>query len=99
MSRLGTPIVKGDQLVVTNHARQRWSERVPANINLMMEYRSARPIGKRRKKTIARLCPVAANKYMQNAFAGRYFLESRRSNIVFVMAAPETLVTVFCVPI
>lgn len=89
-------IRKADQLVVTPHARKRWAERVPAGVDLLNEYLSARLVGKKRKKKIAAACPVSAEKYMQNGFAGRYFMESRRSNIIFVMQAPETVITVFC---
>lgn len=83
-------------LEVTVHANERWKERIPAGVDMLDEYRYAVAVTPKRKKQIAKNCPKQAAKYMGEHFAGRYFLESRRSNIIFVMQHPTTMITVFC---
>jgi len=83
-------------LSVTVHAHERWKERIPSNVNMLDEYRYAVAVTPKRKKMIAKNCPKQAAKYMGEQFAGRYFLESRRSNIIFVMQHPNIMITVFC---
>lgn len=43
---------------------------------------------------IKRACPLNAKKWMSQGYAGRYF-KVAENRIVFVIQAPETIVTVF----
>jgi len=81
-----------DGLVWSDHALQRARERFP-DIDLENLYPGARRAGKKLKRKIKAACPVSAEKYMRG-FNGRYVMVTR-CQIVFVMQAPETVVTVF----
>jgi len=89
------PLKRLDNLVVTLHAKQRWDERVPDGIDMLEEYKWAIAVTPKRRRIIAQRCPLNARKYMHD-FAGRYYLESRRTNVVFVMQQPAIMITVFC---
>lgn len=80
-------------LVILDHARQRWAERFPG-VDLENEYARARRVGKKIRKRIAAACPVAYPQWHKGGFKGRYLLITR-TRIVFVMAAPEIMVTCF----
>ena len=75
------------------HACDRWAERF-AGIDWQQELSSAKRIGKKQRRRIRIQCPVNAARWMQGGFAGRYYLLGR-SNVVFVIAAPDTVLTVF----
>lgn len=77
----------------TPHACQRWAERF-AGIDWQQELSSAKRIGKKLRRRIRIQCPVNAQRWMQGGFAGRYYLLGR-SNVVFVIGAPDTVLTVF----
>jgi len=77
----------------TKHATERWAERFPDR-DLTLEYCSARKgIGKRLRRKIGAQCP-RHYRYTKGKFAGRYYLLNR-NDIVFVMAPPEIIITVF----
>lgn len=58
------------------HAKQRAEDR-PAGFDLDLELVSARRLGKCAKKTVRRMYPVSAAKYMHGGFVGRYCLISK----------------------
>lgn len=57
-------------------------------------YASSRPAGRKTRAKIAAACKVSARQWMRGGFKGRYFMITR-DRVVFVMQAPETVVTVF----
>lgn len=79
----------------TDHAKRRSAERFPG-VNIESIYASAKPLPRRGKMRarIKRACPVNAKKWMSHGFAGRYF-KIAENRIVFVIQAPETVLTVF----
>lgn len=77
----------------TEHALERAQERFPG-ADMLVLYARARRAGKKTKRRIKASCPVSARKWMSSGFVGRYYLVTR-DGIVFVMQAPETVVTVF----
>jgi hypothetical protein len=79
--------------VWTSHAKRRSEERFP-ELDLELLFQNSRSVGKSLKKQIKRLCPVAATTWMSGGFKGRYF-RIGAGKIVFVIQAPETIVTVF----
>jgi len=82
----------------TADAIRRASERFP-DIDMDALYREARLVpahGKTRKR-IKACCPTNARKWMENGYAGRYY-KIALGHIVFVLAAPETIITVFRLP-
>ena len=72
--------------------RERFSEFSIPHLEAILE-RSRRPTKKQRKQ-IKLSCSQAAKKWMRNGFAGRYCMINR-SGIVFVIEAPNTIVTLF----
>jgi hypothetical protein len=77
----------------TGHARQRWKERL-AEFDPVHEYYLTKVVGKGLKRHIAALCP--AHSELMKGFKGFYYLHS--PNVIWVMAAPETVVTVWPKP-
>lgn len=77
---------------VTEHARQRWTERFPGS-SLEETYGRAQRVGNKSRKRIRDSCP-AHERYMSRVFKGRYFLRTG-DGVVFVMAPGETIITVF----
>lgn len=77
----------------TDHALERIAERF-AGVDIDSEYARARRVGRKTRQKIKASCPVSAKTWMRGGFKGRYYLLSR-SKIVFVVHAPETVVTVF----
>lgn len=80
----------------SDHALERWQERFP-NTDRDFAYANARRVGRKVKAKIKRSCPVESRRWMSHGFMGRYFLINR-DGIVFVMAAPETVITVLYLP-
>lgn len=79
-------------ITVTNHASQRWAERFP-DLDIQSEYDSARyKLGKSFKKKVKATCPQHLE-YCGREFNGRYMLRTKEG-IVFVVAVPETIITV-----
>ncbi len=79
----------------TKHAKERWAERL-AQINPEHEYYLTKVSKKGTKKHVAKLCPGHAE-IMKAGFKGTfYYLVS--PEVFWVMAAPETVVTVFPMP-
>lgn len=78
----------------TEHARQRWAERL-AHLVPEHEYYLARPVSKGLKRHIAATCP-AHEEFTKQGFKGRYFLRSH--NVIWVMAPPEKVITVWPLP-
>jgi hypothetical protein len=84
-------------LLISDHARTRWAERFPER-DIENEYAQAKQrVGKKTKRRIEASNPVAYPQWHKGGFKGRYFCMTR-SRIVFVMAAPEIIVTVFQLP-
>ncbi len=81
------------EYIWSEHAKQRAEERF-SGVNLDIELLAAKRLGKKARRTVRRLCPVSAAKWMSSGFVGRYCLKAK-SGIVFVMQAPNTVVTVF----
>ena len=79
-------------MIWTPHAEQRARERFP-DVDLENLYPRARRAGKKLKQKIRAACPTASKKYMRG-FNGRYVMVTA-CRVVFVMQAPETVVTVF----
>lgn len=77
----------------TDHARERARQRFPG-VDLLHAYAHARRAGRKTKARIRDNCPVSARRWMAQGFKGRYFLIGPE-RIVFVMQAPNTIVTVF----
>lgn len=80
-------------MIVTNHARQRWNERFP-DMCIENTFAQARNrVGKKTKKKIKESCPNNLQ-YCSSVFRGRY-MRMTRGGIVFVIAPPEVIITVF----
>lgn len=84
-------------ITVTRHAQERFDERLPGE-DFAELYSRARRTNKRLRKVIRQGCPVTGPTTKPNL--GKYYLVTRRRTkpfVVWVMAAPETLVTVFTI--
>lgn len=77
---------------MTRHALVRWGQRCPG-LDPDMEWYGARRASKKVRARIRSSCPEHAE-YGTTAFRGYYYRVSR-SGVVFVVAPPETIVTVF----
>lgn len=80
----------GDLPTVTAHAQARWHERFPGR-SLYDSWLRATRIGKRTKKKLAKKCP----KSMESTKYNGYYYRKGPNNEIFVVTAPETIVTVF----
>jgi hypothetical protein len=76
----------------TRHALDRWQERFP-ELDAETEWARARRVGRKGKRKLRDRCPAHAH-LMRSGFQG-FFYRISRNNVVFVVAAPETIVTVF----
>ncbi|WP_175787461.1 hypothetical protein [Burkholderia anthina] len=79
---------------VTRHAVQRWAERFPGE-DMTLAFAQARRVGKKVRAKIKAECPAHAPKMRRDAPV--YYVMTR-DRIVFVVAMPETIVTVFRLP-
>jgi len=80
-------------LIATQHAIQRWAERFPG-VDMAQAYLSATVrVGKKTRAKIQAACP-AHGQFTNGLFNGRYY-KMTRDQIVFVIAPPETVITVF----
>lgn len=77
---------------MSRHALDRWSQRCPG-LDPDMEWHGARRASKKVRARIREACPAHAE-YGTALFKGYYYRVSR-SGVVFVVAPPETVVTVF----
>lgn len=78
---------------ITRHAKQRWAERFPElDLEEVYEHARYRRVGKKTKRMVAAACP-AHKHYCSGLFNGRY-LRMTREGILFVVAPPETIITV-----
>ena len=77
---------------MTDHARKRWAQRFP-DLDPEEEYLRARRTTKRQRTQIRKQAPIASKKHYPSE--GLYYLYTRRSNIVWAMAAKEIVITVF----
>lgn len=75
------------------HALERAQQRFPG-VDLNDLYRRARRVTRRQRKQLLADCPVAAEQWMRGYFRGRYW-RITRCGVVFVVQAPETIITVF----
>lgn len=75
----------------SSHAKKRWDKRF-SHIDFKHEYYMARVATQGEKKKIAMLCKKHSE-YFGNGFLGIYYMITR--DVIFVIAAPENLVTVF----
>jgi len=79
-------------MIVTKHARIRWKERFPDK-DIWAEFSNATiNIKKKTKKKILAKCEQNAW-YYEDGFKGRYMVKNR-DGVVFVVAPPETIITV-----
>ena len=78
-------------LIVTNHAKARWSERFP-KLDIEITYLQTRSVGRGTRKKVKKSCPEHID-LCNIKFKSRYLLMTRQG-IVFVMQPPETVVTV-----
>lgn len=80
----------------TSHARARFAERFP-EVDPDLEWASALTssgrIGRKLKRRIKKQCPAHVHQ-LGVSFRGRYY-RLGRSNCVFVVTPPRTIVTVF----
>lgn len=88
------PFNRGDMPSVTKHAADRWDERFPGE-NMLIAFASARRVGKKVRAKIKVECPKHAPQMRRDAPVYYVMTDDR---IVFVVAAPETIVTVFRLP-
>lgn len=77
---------------MTRHARARWIERFPT-LDPQVEWQQAGRVGRRLRARIRSQCPAHAH-LASGLFKGFYYRLSR-AGVVFVVAAPDTIVTVF----
>lgn len=79
-------------MYVTKHAAERWALRFPGR-DLQAEYaRTSRNVGRKTRRRIRESCPRHAA-YAKASNRGHYYRQTPEG-IVFVMAPPETLITV-----
>jgi hypothetical protein len=82
-------------MILTRHAQERWAERFPGK-DIELAFVTARRIGQKTRKQLKAMCPQHAP-IMRRTNVSYYYLITRK-RIVFVMAPPETVVTVFYLP-
>lgn len=63
--------------------------------NIMKLINSSVVANKRIKRKIKESCPISGKKYMKQGFSGRYYMYNRKHSIVFVVGAPNEVITVF----
>lgn len=79
-------------MIVTKHARARWSERFDG-LDIFKEFEGARyKVGQKLRKRIRRACPGHLI-YLSRNFNGRY-LAKTKDGIIFVMGANDLIITV-----
>lgn len=77
--------------LVSKHAQMRWRERFP-ELDMQAEFAAAKRPGKNQRRKIREQLPRRSKQV--RAFHGRYYLVSPH-DVVFVVAPPEVIVTVF----
>jgi hypothetical protein len=77
----------------TPHALERIAQRF-AGVDISNAYACSKRTGKKTKKKISESCPVASRVWMRHGFKGRYY-RITKDKIVFVVAPPEVILTVF----
>lgn len=82
-------------LRVTLHAKTRWEERFPGQ-DLVLAFTRARRPGHKLRPQIKAACP--AHTHLMRRDSERFYYLITRNRIVFVVAIPETIVTVFRLP-
>lgn len=83
-------------MIWSEHALERAKERFPdisiERLEAMAKY--SRLATKKTKSKLKALCPESAKTWMVGGYQGRYF-KCTKEGIVFVIHAPETIVTLF----
>lgn len=77
---------------LTNHARKRWQQRF-AKLNISEQYSNAGRPNKKLLKQIKATCPGHHHCRKSRTSNGRYF-RATKDGIVFVVAPPETIITI-----
>jgi hypothetical protein len=77
---------------MTRHARERWAERF-GHLIPEEEWVRARRVGKKTKRKIAMACKNHRH-LMEGGYKGFYY-RITREGLVFVVATPELVITVF----
>lgn len=80
-------------MTLTEHAQARAAERFPA-VDMAAAWRRARRCKSHELHAVRQACPQSAARFMARKFAGRFVLVTD-CGIVFVVDAPDTVVTVF----
>lgn len=78
----------------SDHAGERFKSRFP-DLDRDLTLRNAKHTGNKTKNKIKRMCSQSAAVYMASGkFSGRYYLLEPKSRAVFVIHAPNIVVTV-----
>lgn len=86
------------ELFVTQHAKDRWEERFP-HLILKAEYSRSRRLGRKRKKQFnAFLAEAKVKRERAGGVITKHYYRISRSRVIFVMALPQILITVYPFP-
>lgn len=85
----------------TKHAERRWNQRFP-HLDKMEEwsdaYRARRRIGRSFRLQLKKLCPIARSRGVISKTFNGYYYKMSKNRIVFVVAPPRIIITVFQLP-
>ena len=78
-------------VIFSKHSVRRWRERFP-DLDMDLIYANSKRCGKKTKRKVANSCP-GHSELWRGGFKGKY-LRIAKHWIVFVIAPPETVITV-----